>query len=430
MSPMPEIKGWCPTAWRPMESGDGLLIRAKMIGARIDAAQLSAIAYIAKTFGNGLIDLSQRAQLQIRGVQTAALKDALDALNAAGLLAASADVERITNILAPPIAGLDQSAAFDANRLLTDLAEALAQDAALHTLPPKFLFAVVDGGALPIDASEADISFHPATGGRIALRLAGVEDAAVIVAHNVVVDVALRLAKAFIRLRAANPFDLRRIRKLITTAGVAPLIEQAGVALSPFSLTPPAVTAAYLGVQNLDDVVIAGVAAPSGRWRAEELAALAEEAAAHGLNEARLTPWRAILFPAPNPTSAAKIIARATTMGLIVDIDDPRRSVVACPGRPECSQAQGETRRHLERLAPLARQYAGEDGVGLHISGCGKSCARQTSTPLTLVLDRGRFNLVFNGGAKDKPAQTGLTLDEVVQALTRNARKKAPCLTN
>jgi len=140
MSPTAEIKGWCPTAYRPMESGDGLLIRAKVIGARIDATQLSAIAYIAKTFGNGLIDLSQRAQLQIRGVKASTLQDALATLDVAGLLPINADVERITNILVPPLAGLDPSAAFDANALVADLAKALAQDATYYALPAKFLF--------------------------------------------------------------------------------------------------------------------------------------------------------------------------------------------------------------------------------------------------------------------------------------------------
>jgi precorrin-3B synthase len=427
MSPRPEIKGWCPTAYQPMESGDGLLIRAKTIGARIDAAQLSAIAHIAKTMGNGLIDLSQRAQLQIRGVQPSTLTAALNALDAAGLLAGNADVERITNILAPPLAGLDTSAAFDAHALVADLAAALAHDSTLYALPAKFLFAVVDDGTMTLDASEADISFYPATGGGIALRLAGVEDSAVIVAPEEAVAVALRLAKAFIELRAASPFDLRRMRKLIAATGVAALIERAGVSLSAFPSPMTITPSEHLGLQDGDDVIFAGVAAPSGRWRAQELALLAEEAAAHGLGEARLTPWRSILIPAPHRDAAAKIIARAAASGLIVASDDPRRSIVACPGAPECLQAQGETRIHLERLAPLARQYAGKDGVGLHLSGCGKGCARQGATPITLVLADGRFNLVVNGGAQDAPIRAGLALEDIEPTLTLNVRNMAPC---
>ncbi len=427
MSPKYEIKGWCPTALRPMESGDGLLIRPKVIGARIDAAQLGAIASLANTFGNGLIDLTQRAQLQIRGVRSSTLKDALLTLRDTGLLATSSGVEHIVNILAPPLAGIDPSAIFDSNYLVSDLSAGLSRDVALHELPAKFLFAVVDGGALQIDFSEADISIHPASEGRLALCLAGLEDAAIIVSRNEVVATTLRLAKAYIELRAVNPFDLRRMRRLTRLTGAAPLIEKAGLELSRFTPSRSGERIDYLGVHTTGDLAYTGVAASSGRWNSEELSELSKLAILHGLNEARLTPWRAIVFPAPDLASAIQIETGAKALGLIVDPNDPRRSVVACPGAPECSQSQGETRRHIERLAPLARRFAGSDGIGLHISGCGKGCARQKSTPVTLVLDGGRFNLVYDGVAQDKPTQSNLTLMEVEKIMTPNPRTKAPC---
>lgn len=422
-----EIKGWCPTALRPMESGDGLLIRPKVIGARIDAAQLGAIARIANTFGNGLIDLTQRAQLQIRGVRSSTLKDALLNLEDSGLLAANAGVERIVNILMPPLAGIDQSAIFDSTHLVSDLSTELSRNITFHELPAKFLFAVVDGGVLPIDFSKADISIHPAAEGRLALCLAGVEDAAIIVPRHEIIASTLRLAKAYIELRTINPFEFRRMGRLIRLAGAAPLIEKAGLELSRFTASISGEKLGYLGSHTIGEVAYAGVAASSGRWNSGELAAIARLAIVHGLNEARLTPWRAILFPAHDLTSAIQIETRAKTMGLIVDANDPRRSVIACPGAPDCSQSRGETRRHVERLAPLARHYAGSDGVGLHISGCGKGCARQQSTPVTLVLDRGRFDIVFDGAPHDKPTQTHLTLEEVERIMTRDIRINAPC---
>lgn len=428
MSPTPEIRGWCPTAYRPMESGDGLLIRAKVIGARIDAVQLTAVAHIAKCFGNGLIDLTQRGQLQIRGVQPSTLENAIAALGKAGLMSANADIERIANILSPPLAGLDKSAVINANFLVSDLAAALTHDPALYALPAKFLFAINDDGSLPIDDCDADISIHPVAKARFALRLAGVEDQAAIVPAEDVIAAAIRLTKSFIDLRTANPFDLRRMRKLIQAIGFTQLIEKAGVSFGSF--VPPRRTPAidFLGVQERSGFAFAGIGTPSGRWRAEDLAELANEALNHGLTEARLTPWRAILFPAPNGAMATKIRNRAQIMGLIVQSSDQRRSVIACPGAPECCQANGDTRTYLQRLAPLAYQFAGRDGVGLHISGCEKGCVRRKSTPVTLVIDREGFNLVFNGSAQDQPDQSNLTIEEVEQSLIQNLRKKALCL--
>ncbi|MGY4427317.1 sulfite reductase beta subunit-like hemoprotein [Bradyrhizobium sp. JR6.1] len=47
------IKGWCPGALRPMQSGDGLVVRIRPRGGRLDAAQAAGIAELAARYGNG-----------------------------------------------------------------------------------------------------------------------------------------------------------------------------------------------------------------------------------------------------------------------------------------------------------------------------------------------------------------------------------------
>ena len=66
-----EIKGWCPGALRPMQSGDGLVVRIRPPMGRLTPQQAQAIAKAAETHGNGIIDLSARANLQLRGVTEA-----------------------------------------------------------------------------------------------------------------------------------------------------------------------------------------------------------------------------------------------------------------------------------------------------------------------------------------------------------------------
>ena len=141
MRDAPEIKGWCPGALTPMESGDGLLLRAKIIGSKLSLTQLSEIAAIALDCGNGWIDLSQRAQLQIRGVTETTLAPAQARLKSIGLLASDAATESRLNIMASPLAG---AASPDANEIAARLARAIAEDQALASLPGKFLFLVDD----------------------------------------------------------------------------------------------------------------------------------------------------------------------------------------------------------------------------------------------------------------------------------------------
>ena len=51
-----------------MLSGDGLVVRVRPRGGRLSSAQAAGIAELSARHGNGLIDLTGRANLQIRGV--------------------------------------------------------------------------------------------------------------------------------------------------------------------------------------------------------------------------------------------------------------------------------------------------------------------------------------------------------------------------
>ena len=64
-----EIKGWCPGARRPMPSGDGLIARVRPHGGCLPVTALEHLADAAARFGNGQIDLTRRANLQIRGIR-------------------------------------------------------------------------------------------------------------------------------------------------------------------------------------------------------------------------------------------------------------------------------------------------------------------------------------------------------------------------
>lgn len=412
MQPTPEIKGWCPGAYAPMASNDGLLIRAKIVGARIDAAQLAVVAAISADCGNGLVDLSQRAQLQIRGVSAATLPEALRRLDAVRLLPRDAAAERVTNIIAAPLSD-------DANVMARELADAIQADEALRALPAKFLIAI-DGGTLPLSNVEADIRLSAAQLNSVAISVAGADDLAVNVDRTEAIATALEIARAFVTLRN-GAFELRRMGRLVKALGAARLFSEAG-RVAALSGRLDSALRPFLGAQEADGLCFAGVAAPSGRWRARELHEIAA-LAAQANGELRLTPWRAILILAPSAKAALNIVAGARARDLIVSHDDPRLAVVACPGAPECPQARGDTRGALARLAPLAQKLAGKDGVGLHISGCAKGCARPGGAPVTLIADNGRFDLVDQGGASDAPQLKGLDIDAVESALAARARE-------
>lgn len=353
------VKGWCPGALRPMESGDGFILRVRPHLAALSADAVAAICAVAREQGAGLIDLTSRANLQIRGIAAQDITAAQDRLRAAGLLDADADIEARRNILTAP----DWRAGDDTARLSAELAARLAE---LPPLPAKFGFAI-DAGAAPIlgDAS-ADLRIERGAGGGLILRADG-RATGVQLSPGAEIDALIRLAHWFAQARGAAGRMARLDAPLPDWAsgGAAPLPPRA--ALMP---GPGAVGLAF------------------GQITAEDFAAI-------GANGLRVTPWRVILTDATPPGA------------LITEAGDPLLRADACPGAPFCPQATVATHALARALAP---HIAGR----LHVSGCAKGCARAAPAAITLTGREGRFDLIPKGRAGDMPARAGLTETEIL----------------
>ena len=99
---------------------------------------------------------------------------------------------------------------------------------------------------------------------------------------------------------------------------------------------------------------------------------------------------------------------------LIADASDPRLRIYACVGAPACRSASVDARGGASRIAASLSAIGGET---LHISGCAKSCAHRGPASVTLVGRDGRYDLVRNGGAGDRPSLTGLSIDDAIALL-------------
>jgi len=416
MSAAIQPKGWCPGALRPMLSGDGYLVRLRISGGVVSASAGRAIADCAQRYGNGLLDLSARANLQLRGVQQASLPALVEALQAHGLIDENADAEAVRNVLASPLTGLAPDAAFDIRPYVRALEQRLASDMALHGLPSKFGFILDDGGDLSLASIGADIRFvalHDQSAPRFMVSLAGCDDGAVIEASELP-DVAARLAMAFINEARQCETSPRRMGALVAKRGAVVIWRAAGLAPSP--QTPRvAMPPQTLGHHTLGASGFLGLGFPFGRVGAQDLAWLADMAQAHGSGEMRLTPWRAILLPGVDAKAAQHILSPASD-AFITDPNDARLAVIACPGAPACASADAPTQEHALSLAPLARALA-PSGVTLHVSGCAKGCARPHASAVTLVARAGLYDLITQGRASDTPVQHGLDLTACRAAL-------------
>lgn len=152
----PRIRGWCPTLDRPMLSGDGWLARVKPPLARLAPRGARALASAAARYGNGVIELTQRGNLQVRGLTEASAPAFAEAVRDAGLALSPAQEARRA-VIPPPLLHDDPTIAPDAAALLTRLEHACQTDPRLAALPAKFAIYVEAGGILAGRPVAADL---------------------------------------------------------------------------------------------------------------------------------------------------------------------------------------------------------------------------------------------------------------------------------
>ena len=425
--PNPElVKGWCPGARRPMETGDGLLVRLRITAGIVSADLAGEIADLSRRFGNELIDLSQRGNLQLRGVEEDDLYELLGRLDRLGILDPSAEAEAVRNIVPSPLAGLDPSAAIDGRALASALEARLTSDPSIFALPGKFGFVVDEGGRLALDDVAVDVrltGLATPDGPRVLLAVAvkpGHYQPIAVVGVDEAPERAADLARAVVKLRAEIPEAPRRMHEIVGLTGLAALFHAAGfgeVMAEVERLVPRrAGGTAILGDHTHEPGGFIGLGAPFGRFTADQLALIGELAGERGGGEIRLTPWRAVLIPGVNPEKLPRIRPWIAAGRFVFSPDDPRLAVVTCAGSTGCRNATLDTREHAAELASIARRL-GSSGTTLHVSGCEKGCAHPGAMPYTLTARDGRYDLVRAGRAWDAPAITGLSLVEAAAAL-------------
>ncbi len=373
-----EIKGWCPGALRPMQSGDGLVTRIRPPLGRLLPQQAQAIAQASRTHGSGIIDLSARANLQLRGVTETSHPRLIDDLRAQGLIDPDIETESLRNLIVTPFRDPETET------LATTLTAALTR---MPPLPGKFGFALDTGPRPVLTDASVDIRVERATDGRLILRPEGhpLAQPGIDLAKD-----AVDMANWFVQSGGITN-GRGRMAALIARGTVPP-----GCTLAPAD--PLATPSPCLHPDG------ALVALAFGQMRAETLQALA--ALGH---ELRPTPWRMLLLVGATELPAIP--------GLITDPTDPILRITACTGAPGCPQGLGDTRNLARDLA----LHLAPDQT-LHISGCAKGCAHPSATKTTLTATGQGYDLIRNGTAHDTPSLRGLVPQAILDQLkARNA---------
>ncbi|MFT4299793.1 MAG: nitrite reductase [Aeromicrobium sp.] len=267
----------CPGALRPWPAGDGMLVRLRLIGGRVQVSRLRRLIEVAERFGDGRVHVTSRANLQVRGFpgRDGLLDEAaLSALEHTGLLPTRTH-ELVRNVMLSPQSGLAGGKA-DLRDVADELDRLLCADPALGTLPGRFLFVLDDGrgdvahrscdlGLVALDEQIGQLRIGEGWGETVPLGAAAGRLA--------------DLASAFLRARGAGDSAAWHVNEL-----AEPLAEP----LDADPRIPPRAEPLPFGE------------VPGGRHVATPEAGIDRDVVASlaaGSNELIITPWRGVLIP-------------------------------------------------------------------------------------------------------------------------------------
>ena len=412
----------CPGLLRIVTARDGGICRIKLPGGELSADQARAIAAASTRHAAGVIELTNRANLQVRGVRSGHEAQLIAALVDAGLgpirgsmqttgtgapsnAAAISSADDVRNVMISPAAGRDPFALIDTAPLCAQLLMLLQSETRFAALSPKFAL-LLDGGERLARIDHPHDVWLAATqdrdGVRFVFGLAGCPPASAsaephandtralaAVLPSQVCALVRALLHTFLDLA---PADATRMRHLLTTHCVDVLLQHAqryvdfplsrDASLADWHRSTPADTALRLGAhaQREPGTWHAGGQPPLGRLDAVTLHGLAELAQRHGNGTLRATPWQSVLLPDLATHALPAVLAELNALGLACDPAQRITRLIACAGSSGCAKSLADTKADALQLA--ARLPA---GVDVHLSGCTRSCAAAHCAPYTLL---------------------------------------------
>ena len=387
-------RGACPSLATPMQTGDGLLARLTPRDGDISMAQLAALAEAAARHGNGLIEITMRGALQLRGLTAAGARALAMDVAASGVIARQGLAVDVN-----ALAGVDPLERRDPRPLAARIAGAVSGSALAPLLGPKVSVTVDSGGQFGLPALKADIRLVAVDASRWAmmLNLAAGARRAFSGDETAIGDAALDLLAA---LAALGP----EARMRDVAAKIADRICAGLAATEPAPAQPVAVP---VGVFPTTLGPAMGLTPPFG---ATDSGALRQLAATFPQARVRFAPERGLLLTGLDEAARAHLPGVADDLGFIRQTDDMRLRISVCAGAPLCASAAIATR-------PLAAELARDHGatlaaaVGpdqqLHVSGCGKRCGAPSRNVTRLDLPAG-VAAAISAGHPDTARKPGL----------------------
>lgn len=435
------------------------MARLRIPGGVVTTHQLRELARVAQELTTGYVQITTRANFQMRLIQPKDVPEVLRRIQSVGLHTRGAGADNIRNLTANPTAGIDPVELINVLPFVNELAQIIINDRSFYDLPRKFNIAYDGGGLIGSVEDTNDIGVKAVKPGdkvlfRIALGGATghktfARDLGVVVPPDEINKVVIAILRVYIEHGCRTDRKKARLKHLLEKMSLDEYLveveKKLGKPLSRTSYDPSQMRWAgqelphsHIGdfPQKQRGLNYVGVALPVGQIAPKQMLRIADLADSYGSGEIRLTVWQNLIIPNV-PDAFVPTLKRALEkIGLATKQSHLASGVIACTGNSYCKYAQSNTKAHaLELTKHLEKRLELDHPVNIHLTGCPNSCAQHYMGDIGCLGVKARIGgesvdgyHVFVGGgfgrnqAVGRQVYAGVTATELPRTLERMLR--------
>jgi ferredoxin-nitrite reductase len=388
---------------------EAFMARLRIPGGQLKTFQLRELANIAKELTSGYVQITTRANFQIRLILPKDAPEVLRRIQSVGLHTRGSGADNIRNLTAGPTSGVDPHELIDTLPYCHALGQLILSSREFYDLPRKFNVAFDGGGLIGTVEDTNDIGLKATRitgeagdlkpGVYFRVKLGGAtghqtfaRDLGVLVQPEDVVKVTAALIRVYIANGNRTDRKKARLKHLLDTWSLEQYLAETEKLLGYSLLRAPAadsgleakpvipdVPHSHVGVfaQKQTGLNYFGVAVPVGQLTPKQMLRLADLADLYGSGEVRLTVWQNLVIPNVPDAMVETLKKALVKMGLHWRQSNLRSGFIACTGNSYCKFASSNTKGHaLELMDYLDDRLQLDQPVNVHLTGCPNSCAQ------------------------------------------------------
>lgn len=392
---------------------DSFMCRLRVPNGILNSHQARGLAELSRRHAGGTIDVTTRANFQIREIPPTETLAVLTGLVELGLTARGSGADNIRNVTGGPTAGIDPQELIDTRPHALAWHHHILNHRELYGLPRKFNVAFDGGGRIGALEDTNDIGFAAVAvpdgksvpaGVYYRLALGGVtghldfaRDTGVLLKPDRAVKVAHAIVRVFIEHGDRTDRRKARLKYLLDAWGFERFLEATEALLdAPLIRLPlteclprgPIDRHGHVGIhpQRQPGLFYAGLVLPVGRLTADQLSGVADLAARLGSGTLRLTVWQNLLVSDLPEAALPEFTAGIAALGLGLGASAIRGGLIACTGSRGCKFSAADTKGHaLALVAYLEPRVALDEPINIHFTGCHHSCAQHYIGDIGLI---------------------------------------------